>query len=172
MKRRHQWPLAKVVRACPSAASVWLAMLDLAGERGSALITPTRKQLAALSGIGKLATVSRALTTLERAGWIVREHIPVKDGGVRSATLLRIVLRRSAPLRASTAHITVAPLKRPKGSAPLRVRDFSLRKRARVDAARPLPAGGCAPEEEDAGPVVKITDLLKRDAAGGKGGTP
>lgn len=169
-KRPHQWPLAKVCRECRSAPAVWLALEDMASERGSLLVTPTRKQIAVMSGVNKLATISRALTTLEQAEWIVREHVPVHDGRVQTATLLRITLRRSARKRVHTAQVSVAPEKGCKGSARKRVRDFSLRRRAGSHAALRSPTGGCARAEEDDGPIVKISDLLKQDAASGESG--
>jgi len=73
---------------------VWLALTDLADARGSAVVTPTRGQLAALTGIRRHKSISQVLTTLEKAGWIDRMHVPVIVGGKRAATLLRIILRR------------------------------------------------------------------------------
>jgi len=174
-KRCHQWPLAKVVRECRSAAAVWLSLEDMAHERGSVVVTPTREAIAVAASLKKHDTVSEALSALEAAGWIERRHVPVFKGGRQVAVVLRIALRRIHRKTGHTVRAAVYPEKRcsRRRRIPRKTgQDFSLRRRARVDAARPLPAGGCAPEEEDAGPVVKITDLLKRDAASGEGGAP
>ncbi len=88
-----RWPLAKVFKARPSAVAVWQAMCDLADERRSPVVTPTRARIAAMTGINE-QTVSDALTTLDEAGWIGRVHVPRLDGGKR-VTLLRIVLHRT-----------------------------------------------------------------------------
>jgi hypothetical protein len=69
--------------------------MDMAEERGSSVLTPTRKMLSEATGIKKHSTVSTALTALERACWIDRVHIPSWKDGQRT-TLLRLVLRRSA----------------------------------------------------------------------------
>jgi hypothetical protein len=91
-RRRAPWPLRRVFRECRSAPTIWLALLDLAGER--AIVTPTRAMLAAASGIKRYPTISAALTVLERAGWIERVHVPRLANSRQRATLLRIVLRR------------------------------------------------------------------------------
>ena len=93
-RRKKQWALSKVCRACRSAPAVWLVLADLAAERRSHLVTPTRELLSRVSGVRGLKTVSKALTTLHNAGWIERIHKPVTQSGKRTATLLRIVLRR------------------------------------------------------------------------------
>ena len=76
-----------------SAAAVWLALCDLSAARRSSVVTPTRAQVSSMTGL-RLRTVSNSLTTLEKAGWIDRAHIPVTNEGKRTATLLRIVLLR------------------------------------------------------------------------------
>lgn len=93
--RRKIWPLAKLAATCSRAPVVWLALLDMRAERGSCVLTPTRETLAAATGIRRLPTLSRALTTLENAGWLERVLIPVRTGGVRTATLMRVVLKRA-----------------------------------------------------------------------------
>lgn len=95
--RRAPWTAARLFRACRSAPAVWLALCELAQERGgAAVVTPTRDELAKRAGVSRLPTISAALTALERAGWIERAHVPKFENGQRCATLLRIVLRRSA----------------------------------------------------------------------------
>ena len=107
MKRRGpQWTIGQVYGKRPSALAVWTALCDMADERGSSVLTPTRVQLAELTGIKRHKTISAALTTLEAAGWVDRVHVPVSEHGKRTATLLRIVLRRrgrSAPLTGAHA---------------------------------------------------------------------
>lgn len=135
-------------------------------------MTPTRGQLAELTGLGKLETVSRALTTLEKAGWIDREHVPVTKAGRRTATLLRIVVRgdailslrkarktgateavvslggtgtrfRKARKTGATGRNAVEHQKRAKGRAPKTGQDFPKGKGTCPTAVPPpLPAGG------------------------------
>ncbi|MBK9118011.1 MAG: helix-turn-helix domain-containing protein [Phycisphaerales bacterium] len=97
-KRRSRkvkcWTLAKVWATCPSAVAVWLALREIAAEKSSRVLTPTREMIAVRTGIERRPTISRALTTLENAGWIARAHVPVTVGTRRAATLLRIVLCR------------------------------------------------------------------------------
>lgn len=100
-RRPKPWTLARVRRECPSAAAVYLALLDLAAERRTSLLTPTRKLLASMTGIKKHQTISQALTTLTRAGWIDLNHIPSSNRGQRT-TLLRLILRR---MHRKTVHI-------------------------------------------------------------------
>lgn len=100
-RRRQQWTIAQVYGKRPTALVVWTALCDMADERGSSVLTPTRAHLSGLTGITRHKTISAALTTLEKAGWVDRVHVPVSEHGKRTATLLRIVLRRrgrSAPL--------------------------------------------------------------------------
>ena len=93
-KRRDEpWPLAKLRDTCPSAPVVWVALCDLAAERGTPVLTPTRKLLASLTGIERLRTISTALTTLAKAGWMDRTLVPSFRDGIRK-TLLRVTLRR------------------------------------------------------------------------------
>ena len=91
--RVRVWPIAKVYAERPCALAVWLALDDLRTERGTSVVTPTRAVLSARSGANE-KSVSAALTLLASAGWIDRVHIPVLTGDARTATLLRIVLRR------------------------------------------------------------------------------
>lgn len=115
-RSKPPWTLAQVRTECSSAPTVWLALMDMAEERGSSVLTPTRQILSEATGIKKLATVSMALSALDRARWIDRVHIPSWQDGQRT-TLLRLVLRRSARKTVRTARAAVAPEKRPKGSA-------------------------------------------------------
>lgn len=98
-RRTPVWSLARVAMACRSAPAIWLAMQLVSDERGNRVLTPTRAHLSAWSGISDLDTISAALTTLEQAGWISREHVPVFEGTQRVATLLRIVLRKPGKIR-------------------------------------------------------------------------
>lgn len=79
-------------RSLPKHPAVWLALYDMAIERKSSVVTPTRKRLADLAAVS-VNRVTMALGVLEQAEWIAREHVPVYRGNARS-TLLRIVLRR------------------------------------------------------------------------------
>ena len=91
--RRRAWTQAQVWTACPAAVGVFMALRELAD--GRPVCTPTRAVLAERSGVKRLATISRALTVLVDAGWILRQLVPVEGGGQR-VTLLRIsICRRS-----------------------------------------------------------------------------
>lgn len=107
-RRPKPWTLARVRRECPSAAAVYLALLDLAAERRTSLLTPTRKLLASMTGIKKHQTISQALTTLTRAGWIDLNHIPSSNRGQRT-TLLRLILRRMHRKTVLTGKLPYAP---------------------------------------------------------------
>lgn len=103
MKSQHrkQLSLADVTKRRPSAVSVWVALNDLAAERGTHVVTPTRSDLAARTGLAE-QTISDALTTLHEAGWISRQVIYRKNAeGV--AGLLRIVVQ---PRKCSAATST------------------------------------------------------------------
>ena len=102
-QRARPWSLARVARACRSAPVVWLALNNLADARRSAVVTPTRANIADAGGLRSAKTVSAALTILEAAGWIERVHVPVTIGGKRAATLLRIMLRRRGRKTTHTA---------------------------------------------------------------------
>lgn len=84
--------LAELRTACRDAPVVWLALCELAAERGSNYVTPTRAKLSEMTGVTRLKNISAGLTALHRAGWIQRELIPVTAGGRQTARLLRIVL--------------------------------------------------------------------------------
>jgi hypothetical protein len=121
--------LSQLHASCRSAATVWLALLELAMLKGgSPVVTPTRKILAKITGIERLPTISAALTALEEAGWIDRVHVPKMVGGVRTATLLRVILHRDRKSFV-TGMNTVANGKRSKGRERKSFQD-SLRERA------------------------------------------
>ena len=131
-RNSHQWTLRKVYAECRAAPVVWIALLDMATERGRAVVTPTRDVLVEATGITRLPTISAALTALESAGWIDRVHVPVYEGGRQTATTLRIIIRRrerklcamagktkrprSERKSCATAEVTVANENRSKGS--------------------------------------------------------
>ena len=151
-RRRKQWSLAKLCDKCPSVALVWLALLDMAAERGSSVLTPTRETLARATGIRKHRTISKSLTRLEDAAWIDRVHVPVVSNGQRK-TLLRLILRRKGPSRAYTKQSAVEAPQGPKGRGPSRAHDFPKGKGA--DTAPPLMGAdgttrGCAAQTADA----------------------
>jgi len=114
-RRARSWSLLKVAKACSAVPVVWLALLDLAAARNVGVVTPTRDELAHLTGIKRRKTISTALSVLESAGWIERVHVPVTVGGRRAATLLRIMLRRKGRVAPSTARNHVRGARRPKG---------------------------------------------------------
>lgn len=113
MKSQRQWLLARVTKACRSAPAIWMALEQMSVERGSPVITPTRKELSELSGIPRVKTISRALTVLEDGGWISRAYVPISKGNVRCATLLRITLCRRGRKTPLTATSAVEGAKRP-----------------------------------------------------------
>jgi Mn-dependent DtxR family transcriptional regulator len=88
-----QHPLPYIAAQCRSAGVVWLALTDYANARESAKIAPGLQELSDLSGVPR-RTVSEALWVLEQAGWIRLKRIPIYRDGKRSATALRIKLRR------------------------------------------------------------------------------
>lgn len=85
------WSLARVWKEDCSAVCVWQALEAMAN--GKQVVTPTRDRLSKATGIKRLPTISKALTTLERAGWILREHFPRFDpSGKRLCTLLKVIM--------------------------------------------------------------------------------
>ncbi len=171
MKRQRApgWTLAKLFSCSPTALAVWCVLCDLSDKRRSPIVTPTRDELARAVGIDRLKTISTALTLLEAAGWIDRAHVPVTDAGKRTATLLRIVLRRkgrcTAPYGAQRRKgRCTAP--RVRGAAP--PQDSLLQREAvpvgpsRRSADGPPPAAALsAPKQdfENAGPSRSIADI-------------
>jgi len=166
MKRRRQkpWSIAKVYGEHPCALAVWLVLCELSEARKSAVVTPTRAELSARSG-ANVKSVSAGLTLLERAGWIDRVHVPVRVGGRQTATLLRVILRRSWRSTPHTVRAAVEGVQRPKGRGRSTPQDFSQKRRAREPVApsavgvRATPAPA-PPEEEDQGPRVSIAEAL------------
>lgn len=86
--------LAELRASCREAPVIWLALCEMAVERGANLVTPSRELLSKRTGIKRMKTISAALTALELAGWIQRKHVPVKQGGKQLATLILVVLNR------------------------------------------------------------------------------
>jgi hypothetical protein len=66
--------LARVWKARKSAVPIWAALSLLAEQKGRKLFAVRRRTLAKLSGIERIATISEAITTLERLG-IVRRRV-------------------------------------------------------------------------------------------------
>jgi len=114
--QRELWALARVCETCPSAARVWVALQDSAIERGSPVLTPTRESLAQATGIRRLQTISDALTALTKASWLDRIHVPVVEGGLQTATLLRLVLRRGTLQYPRSKRKTLHTAKSPVGN--------------------------------------------------------
>ena len=151
-RRPKPWTLAQVRTECSSAPTVWLALMDMAEERGSSVLTPTRQILSEATGIKKHATVSMALSALERARWIDRVHIPSWQNGQRT-TLLRLVLRHSARKTVRTARAAVAPEKGAKGSARKTGADFYSVKGGGTKKPSPPPCrSGTPPGRQDTPP--------------------
>jgi hypothetical protein len=94
--RRTPKSLPELARDCRSALILWVALLDMAKESGRAALTPTRSELSAQTSLS-IKTISSALTALDKAGWIERQHKLVKKPNGEPATLLRIWLLRSRP---------------------------------------------------------------------------
>ena len=114
MKKR-QWSLARVTKACRSAPVVWLALEQFGIDRSSPTITKGRNEIAEVSGIRDVKSISKALGVLSEAGWINRTLVPKFKCGKRSATWLRITLRRKTQKTPSTGSGPVRPKKRVKG---------------------------------------------------------
>jgi len=102
--RPRQWTLEEVYKACHAAVVVYVALEDLDAERRSRLVTPTRAQIAVMTGITRKPTLSKALTNLEQAHWIQRTHVGVVTNGLQTATVLRIVLLRRERKTFPTEH--------------------------------------------------------------------
>ena len=114
-QRRREWPLAEVVQACRSAPAVWLALEVMAGEKGTNVVTPTRKKLCKRSGVRDVKTITLALNTLEAARWLDRGHFPsYRESGDR-VTLLKIVLRYTTRKTDRIGAPSIRPVKRIKG---------------------------------------------------------
>ncbi len=157
VKRRPKpWTLARVRRECPSAPTVWVALMDMAEERGSSVLTPTRQMLSEATGIKKHATVSTALTALESACWIDRVHVPSWKDGQRT-TLLRLVLRRSARKTVRTVRSAVAPEKRPKGRGRKTGADSPTERGRRKTPPPPASAEASAGRPETTQPTEQTT---------------
>lgn len=115
MKGRRQWSLAKVTKECRSAPIVWVALEQLATEKGTRVVTPTRKDICKLSGIRDVKTITLALNTLEHARWLDRGHFPAyRDNGDR-VTLLKLILRYTTQKTDRIGTPSIRPKKRIKG---------------------------------------------------------
>lgn len=132
------WPLAQLWRANRAAPCVYLALDSLANGQ---VVTPTRAVLSAATGIARLKTISAALSSLEKAGWIERVHVPV-GGGAERATLLRIILCRKG-LR--------APIKERRGLAASGPKVTGIE----TSVAGPLPEALAGESQLPAEPVVE-----------------
>lgn len=97
-KKPASWTSAKVYKQTRAAIVVWHGLRDLTDAAESRLITPTRADIAEVTGIERLNTISTALSTLHRANWILCEHEPVVEGGKQVATVMRITLIRGSSL--------------------------------------------------------------------------
>lgn len=179
------WPLSNVFRRCRAAVAVWFALLEMRHARGSPVVTPTRGRLAKATGIDRLKTISTALTALEHAGWIERCHVPKFEGGMQTATTLRIVVNERVFRRGRktphTGKSAVEGGKRPKGRGRKTPQDsYRVRGRRRSADAR-LSAGSAGnarhvventKENKDAGgpltPIVEVLGLNKPAARGGR----
>lgn len=173
VKRRPKcWSLAQACAHCPSAARVWIALLDLAAERGSSVLTPTREQLATATGIRKHDTISTALTTLERALWLDRVHVPRVGADGKRKTLLRLILRRTPRKTGHTVHRAVYAEKRGKGIPRKTGHDFPYGKGAYT--ATPLSlSGGASSTPNDEHPATRIErERLAEIRAKRESGTP
>ncbi len=102
MKLLTPWPSSKLTATCKSSPAVYLALVALAYERGSAQIRCTRETLSKLSGIKNRKTISLALAALSAGGWVVLRY-----GRAGAKSWLRITL----PVYRQTGHRnTVSPL--------------------------------------------------------------
>lgn len=114
MKRR-QWSLARVTKACRSAPAVWLALEQLAADKGARIVTPTRDLLCKLGGLRNVKTVTLALNTLEAAGWVDRAHFPAYRASGQRVTLLKIILRYTTQKTTRIGTPPIRPVKRSQG---------------------------------------------------------
>ena len=85
--------LRELVRSCPSAASVWLALCKLAQDRGSFALRLSRATLSQVSGVQNPKTISKALGALETAKWVSRKTIfRSKSGGISAHVYVTLQL--------------------------------------------------------------------------------
>jgi hypothetical protein len=140
MKRRRikLWSLARLHTECPAATAVWMALDEMRTAKGSAMLTPTREDIAAATGIGRLRTISTALTTLDSAGWIERHTVtrPGRAGGV--VKLMRIIVSRKGQNSTHTGARSVRVKNRPISKGQNSTHDFPYGKGAAEPQPRPL----------------------------------
>lgn len=91
-KKPQRWSVRQVCEKCSAAPVVYLALLEMARERGSRVVTPTRDTLSERTGIVRKPTISAALSALAEARWIRRDLVPVSVGSRTAARLLRITV--------------------------------------------------------------------------------
>lgn len=145
-RRRHPLPLAVLNRKCRSAAVVWVALQDMASERGSHLVTPTREELMTRTGISRTQTISKALTALDKAGWIERNIVRQPGSGGQFVTLLRVVLLRTQQKTHRTDRTSVRSGKRTDSTGRKTPLDSSKEERgAAEDGAAPSLKVGASP---------------------------
>ena len=112
MKSQRQWSISKVTKACRSAPAVWLALEQLAAEKGTHVVCPKRKLLCKLGGIRDVKTITLALNTLEESGWLNRGHFEAyRDDGSR-VTLLKLVLLYKTQKTGAIGAPSIRPKKR------------------------------------------------------------
>lgn len=148
-RRPKQWTLARLFRQCRAAPVVWLALSDLADETGANVVTPTRAQLATMTDIARVKTISAALTALRKAFWLEIEHVPVVENRKQVGTVLKIKLfhRRgeNRPIGKGAGRIAKSlhreGEKRPIATGRKTPQDFPT---GRGAPARPLPLPGGA----------------------------
>lgn len=70
-------PLNHLTLICPSAANVWLALLEIANELNTPSFATTREKIADRCGVG-LKTVTNGLNALESSHWIKRSYSSIK----------------------------------------------------------------------------------------------
>ena len=91
-----QWTLPQVVRANRSAVIVWVGLTRRADQSSSPMVTVSRGDLAESVGLqtNDKKNISRALSTLKKAGWIFVEYFTL-TGASGFARVMRIWLHTS-----------------------------------------------------------------------------
>lgn len=75
--RQHEkmWDIPKLRKECIAALVVWHVLYDLGLESRSNTVTVTRDLLMEETRYKTARTISKALTALDKAGWIERSRI-------------------------------------------------------------------------------------------------